>query len=114
MLPIQSLGLAYTIFHEVGHHIRQTKGHGIRENKSESFAESYAKQLLNNYILDNASTINDCFDNLDKVAEEKGLSKEIINNMRDGWEKQYQTAVKMSEYLEVLGSPYNLRLDADG
>jgi hypothetical protein len=96
MLPIQSLGLAHTIFHEVGHHVQHTKSHGIKKNKRETFAESYAKQLLNGYIIDNAAAINACFDNLDNSADEKGLSKEIIKNMRDGWEKQYQTAVKMS------------------
>lgn len=97
ILPIQSLGLAHTLFHEVGHHVRHTRSHGIKKTKSESFAESYANQLLNGYISDNAASINACFENLDKVADEKGLSKEIINNMRDGWEKQYQTTVKMSE-----------------
>jgi hypothetical protein len=97
MLPIQSQGLANTIFHEVGHHVKHIRSHGIKKSRNESFAGSYAKPLLNGYIRDNAAAINACFDNLDKVADEKGLSKEIINNMRDGWEKQYQTAVKMSE-----------------
>ena len=96
MLPIQSQGLAHTIFHEVGHHVQHTKSHGIKKNKRESFAESYAKKLQNEYIIDNAAAINACFDNLDKSADEKGFSKEIIENMRDGWEKQFQTAIKMA------------------
>ena len=97
MLPIQSQGLAHVLFHEVGHHVKHTKSHGIKKSKNESFAESYAEQLLNNYFIDNAAAITACFDNLDKVADEKGLSKEIINNMREEWEKQYQTAINMSK-----------------
>ena len=97
MLPIQSQGLAHVIFHEVGHHVKHTKSHGIKRSKSESFAVSYAKKHFNRCIIDNAAEINACFDNLDKIADERGLSIDIINNMRAGWEKQYQAAVIMSE-----------------
>jgi len=106
MLPIQSQGLAHVIFHEVGHHVKHTKSHGINKSKSESFAETYAKQHFNRYIIDNTAEINACFDNLDKIADERGLSKDIINNMRDGWEKQYQAAVRMSELIKS-GHPYH-------
>ena len=80
MLPIQSQGLAHTIFHEIGHHVKHTKSHGIKRNKNESFAESYAMKLFKAYILDYADDINNCFDNLEKVADEKGLSREIVLN----------------------------------
>lgn len=93
MLPIQSVGLAHIIFHEVGHHVQHTKSHVIKKKKREAFAESYANRLLDEYILDKSDDINACFDNLENVADEKGLSKEIIKNMRDGWDKQYQKAL---------------------
>jgi hypothetical protein len=39
-------------------------------------------KLLRTYILDCADDINNCFDNLERVADEKGLSREIVKNMR--------------------------------
>ena len=93
MLPIQSQGLAHTIFHEVGHHVKHTKSHGIKKSKNESFAESYAMKLLRTYILDCADDINNCFDNLERVADEKGLSREKVKKMRACWDKHYQAAI---------------------
>ena len=97
MLPIQSIGLAQTIFHEIGHHIEHTRSHGIKKPKKESFADSYCIKLLNSYIICFADQINNCFDELEKIAEDQGLSIEILQRMWSGWVKQYQTAVKMSE-----------------
>ena len=97
MLPIQSQGLAHTIFHEVGHHVKHTKSHGIKKSKNESFAESYAMKLFKAYILDCADDINNCFDNLEEVADEKGLSREIVKNMRAGWDKHYQAAINQKQ-----------------
>ncbi len=97
MLPIQSIGLAHTIFHEVGHHIEHTRSHGIKRPKKESFAESYCNKLLNSYIICFADKINNCFDELEKIAEDQGLSIEILQKMRAEWENQYQTAIKNTE-----------------
>ena len=97
MLPIQSQGLAHTIFHEVGHHVKHTKSHGIKKSKNESFAGSYAMKLFGAYILDCADDINNCFDNLEKIVNEKGLSREIVKNMRAGWDKQYQAEINQKQ-----------------
>ena len=99
MLPIQSFNLAHTIFHEVGHHIQHTKSHGVKKRKGEKFAESYALKLMNGYILDKADQINTCFDTLDRMADEKGMSIDIIENMKEAWAKKYQTALSMSDTL---------------
>ena len=97
MLPIQSIGLAQTIFHEVGHHIEHTRSHGVKKPKKESFTDSYCNKLLNSYIICFADQINSCFDGLEKIAVDRGLSIEILQSMRFGWEKQYQSAIKTSE-----------------
>lgn len=85
------------MIHEVGHHVKHTKSHGIKRSKNESFAESYAMKLFRTYILDCADDINNCFDNLERVADEKGLSREIVKNMREGWDKQYQAAINQKQ-----------------
>jgi hypothetical protein len=90
MLPIQSTVLAHAIFHEVGHHVRHTKSHGMKKNKSESYAESYATKLYNAYVLDRADDIKNCFDHLEKVADDKGLSLAIIEGMKKGWEEEFR------------------------
>lgn len=93
MLPIQSIGLAQTMFHEVGHHIEYRRSHGVKKRRKESFADSYASKLLDRYMLDNADTINCCFDNLEKITCERGLSIETLHRMREGWDKQHQAAI---------------------
>ena len=93
MLPIQYIGIAQTIFHEVGHHVERTRSHGIKKNKRENYAGSYAKGLLNDYILDNANSINSCFDHLEAVADERRLSFDILADMKAGWERQYKAAL---------------------
>ncbi len=87
MIPIQNVGLAQTVFHEVGHHIEKIRSHGIKKNKSEKFAEKYGTDLLSKYLISNADSINSCFRNLEKVAEEKGLSLDIIKKIKNCWEK---------------------------
>jgi len=91
IIPLQNVGLAQTIFHEVGHHIEKTKSHGIKKNKSEKFAYNYANDLLSKYLIANADSINSCFKNLKKIAGEKGLSLQIIERMKEGWEKQLRS-----------------------
>ncbi len=93
MLPIQYIGIAQTILHEVGHHVERTRSHGIKKNKREVYVVSYAKGLLSDYILDNANSINSCFDHLEEVADERGLSVDILGDMRAGWERQYRAAL---------------------
>jgi len=94
MFPIQCVGIAQTVFHEVGHHVERTRSHGIKKREKEEYADSYAKKLLNKYILDNAESINNCFNHLEKIAIEKGLSLEKLRQMRSGWEKQYSATLK--------------------
>jgi len=97
MLPIQTRGLAATLFHEVGHHIEHTRSHGIKKNQKESFASGYAKNLLNPYLIRNAEAIGKCFDDLESLAESKGLSLEVIRNMKAGWEREYKQALNSAE-----------------
>jgi hypothetical protein len=93
MLPYQYVGIAYTIFHEIGHHIETVRTHGIKKKRQEQFSNTYMNNLINKYLLDNADSINSCLDYLDQQAEKENLSKEILKKMREGWEKQYQEAV---------------------
>ena len=90
MIPIQNIGLAQTLFHEVGHHVEKTRSHGIKKNKREKFADNYMDKLLLKHLNANAESIEACFKNLEEVADEKGLSKDIIKNMKNGWKKQHQ------------------------
>jgi len=90
MLPIQELGLARTIYHEIGHHVRRIRTHKIARSDDEQFARRYGKELHNKFIQDNAASINDCFDSLESMAKEKGLDRAIIANMKGGWERNYR------------------------
>jgi len=94
MIPIQDSGLARTIFHEVGHHVEKIRSHSIKKNKSENYAGNYARGLLNNYLIDNADSINSCFENLEKIAGEKYLSVEIIKRMKKGWKEEFRSISK--------------------
>ncbi|MEJ2431092.1 MAG: hypothetical protein P8075_19575 [Deltaproteobacteria bacterium] len=94
MFDIQTLGLAQTIYHEIGHHLREIRTHGIKKGKRESFAESYARRIQGAYVLDKAQAINSCFKHLKSIAESEGLSLEIINNMESGWQRIYEEALK--------------------
>ncbi len=93
MLPIQCVEIAQTLFHEVGHHLEHTRSHGVRKPGKERFADTYAKKLVNTYTIKNADTINSCFDNLESIAETKGLSTETIQQMRAGWDQHYDKAL---------------------
>jgi len=97
MLPIQEFGLAQTIYHEVGHHVREIRTHGLKKNRSENFAESYTLNILNRYVLDNAKSVNSCFKSLKSITKDKGLSLEVIRNMECGWERSYKEALKSTE-----------------
>ena len=97
MLPIQEFGLAQTIYHEVGHHVRDIRTHGLKKNKSEYFAKSYTQNILNRYVLDNAKSVNDCFEFLKSVARDRGLSLDVIRHMECGWELSYKKALKSTE-----------------
>lgn len=77
LAPIWNMGLAQTVFHEVGHHVEKLRSHGIRKEKREAFAIKYENDLLSKYLYDNTESINTCFQNLEKVSEEKGLSQDI-------------------------------------
>ena len=89
MVPFQNIGLAQTLFHEVGHHVEKTRSHGISKKKRETFAKKYEQTHLSKYLSANVDSINSCFQDLEKIAEEKGLSQEILKKMKDGWETQY-------------------------
>lgn len=93
MLPIQELGLAQTIYHEIGHHVREIRTHGMKRKRSENFAELYTRNILSHYILDNSKLINSCFEYLKSIASDKGLSLDVIRNMERGWERSYKEAL---------------------
>jgi hypothetical protein len=63
MIPLQMVGLAEALFHEVGHHVEKTRSHGIKKKTREKFAEKYANELLSKYLADNAQSIDACFEN---------------------------------------------------
>ena len=50
--------------------------------------------LLKTYQIDNADSINLCFENLKKIAAEKNLSVEIIEGMKKGWETEFRSINK--------------------
>lgn len=85
MLPIQEHGLAWTLFHEIGHHIRISKSHGVKSRRSEAFADNYADKIMRKFILKTSNSVEDCFRHLESVAEEKGLTIDTIENMKKGW-----------------------------
>jgi hypothetical protein len=93
MIPIQNIGLAEVIFHEVGHHVEKIRSHGISKEKREKWAEKYGGNLLSKYLVANKDSINSCFKHLVNVAEEKGLSLEIIEQMKTGWERQIKSII---------------------
>ena len=101
MLPIQELGLATTIYHEIGHHVRQIRTHGISKSKNENFARSYGKEIMNTYILNNAKSIKRCFADLENSAESKGLSLEVITKMKTGGESYYKEAKQSESSLDT-------------
>ncbi len=91
-LPILSVIIAQTIFHEVGHHIERTRSHGVKKRGKESVADQYSKKYLNNYILENTDSINKCFDGLKKGADSIGLSPDRYRDIKANWDKMYMTA----------------------
>ena len=93
MIPFQDICLAQTVFHEIGHHVEKTRSHGINKKKRETFAKNYEHKLLSRYLTSNAASINTCFKNLDAIDEEKGLSREILSKMKDGWESHIKNMV---------------------
>ena len=84
MVPLRNIGIALAVFHEIGHHVEKTKSHGIKKNNRERYAENYEKKLMAKYLFANADSINSCFQNLEKVGNEKGLSQEILRKMKVG------------------------------
>lgn len=91
LVPFWNIGLAQTVFHEVGHHVEKLRSHGISKKKRETFAISYEQDLLSKYMSDNTESIHSCFQYLEKVADEKGLSRAILKKMKDGWKAQLRT-----------------------
>lgn len=85
MAPIQEHGLAWALFHEIGHHVRVSKSHGVKTKKSEAFADNYADMIMQKFILKTSNSVKDCFTHLESVAEEKGLTMDTIKNMKRGW-----------------------------
>ena len=94
IMPILNIGLAHTVFHEVGHHFHTTKSHGIKKSKREQFADHYANNLLSKYLVANTDSINSCFENLEEIADQTGLSHEKIEQIKKGWEKQFNDITK--------------------
>ena len=96
MLPIQEYGLATTLYHEVGHHVREIRTHRIKKNLNEEFAGNYADQILTRYILDNARKIADCFERLEKTAHITNIRKDVLKSMKEGWKNVYRKAISKS------------------
>ena len=46
------------------------------------------------YVVDRANSVNKCFDNLEKIAERKGLSLDTVRKMKDGWNLEFKDALK--------------------
>ncbi len=58
MIPLQNVGLAQTLFHEVGHHVEKIRSHGINKKTREKFAEKYSNKLLSVYLASSAESID--------------------------------------------------------
>ena len=95
MLPVLEYGLAHTLFHEFGHHIEHTRSHGIKKKKKENYADSYAKKLINKYAVDKASSVDKCFKDLEKIFKSKGLSLDILSEMRNEWNLEFREALRI-------------------
>ncbi|HEC93382.1 MAG TPA: hypothetical protein ENI51_10390 [Candidatus Atribacteria bacterium] len=93
LLPIQEYGLASTIFHEIGHHVREIRTHGVKKSIGEKFADRYAERILRDYIMDNAGKINQCFDFLETMFSKGNIDQKILESMKEGWEKTYKKAL---------------------
>ena len=85
MVPIQEHGLAWALFHEIGHHVRVSKSHSVKSTKSETFANNYADMVMQKLILKTSDSVKDCFTHLESIAETKGLKMDTIKNMKRGW-----------------------------
>jgi hypothetical protein len=94
MLPIQEYGLACTVYHEIGHHIRLIRTHGVKSAKSEDFANKQQRYFLRKYLCEQAPKIEECFNQLESVGADQGMSIEIIKNMRAGWNNEYKSLIE--------------------
>lgn len=92
MLPIQEFGIALSIFHEIGHHVRVTLAHNVKNKDSEKFAEEYSKKKMKIFTLKTAKKVEDCFKQLERIANEKKMSLDIIKKMKDGWRDSLEQA----------------------
>jgi len=86
MLPIQEYGLAVTMFHEIGHHVRLLRTHNIGREESEKYASQYAIKLEKQYAGMNKSVINSCIERLEDMARQGQLSAKIIKQLKEGWQ----------------------------
>ncbi len=92
MRPIWEIGLAQTLFHEIGHHVREIRTHGIKASENEGFAERYALKSLDKYYLENERSINDFFTKLEQVVSNGGGDPKIVKSMREGWDRDLEAA----------------------
>lgn len=93
VLPIVQVGLAETLFHEVGHHVQHTRTHGIHKGRAEPFARGYAKRVLSRFVLSRADSVEGCFARLYELAEEKSLDTVKIEAMRRWWATECAEAI---------------------
>ncbi len=99
MLPYQYIGISYLIYHEIGHHVETTKSHGIKKKQRENFSNSYADKLIDKYAIDNADAINLCLDNVEQDLIDQNQSTDMLQKIRDGWDKMYQEVVSRNKII---------------
>lgn len=82
ILPVMNITLAHILYHEVGHHAEHSRRHGIKKDKKELFADSYADYYLAGYISDNICNINGCIKELERLADDVGVSIDTVNALK--------------------------------
>lgn len=94
MRAIWELELAQTLFHEIGHHVREIRSHGIKVKEEEDFAEKYAREMIDKYYPKKRPSIEECFDKLEQMATNGGADAETVRSMRVSWERDLDELIK--------------------
>jgi hypothetical protein len=94
MCPILEYGLATTLYHEIGHHVRVQRSHGIKKSTSEKFANAYKDSLIFKYVLAYSESIDNSFKQLEIEVEHGKADRDVVTKMKAGWEKTFYEANK--------------------
>jgi hypothetical protein len=86
---IQSVSIARTFYHEIGHHVQCLQGNNQKE---EIFAETYSQRLVDQYILQYYSLIQECFKDLENYYIGNSQMLDFLIFMKSEWDKEFINA----------------------